>query len=288
MEHLNEAVAKYMNRAALLLFVALCSCGGSPPSPTAISSISARTATNAPKAPVPSPQPAPQRHSDAPGIQWFDGDIAAAFDSAKQAGKPVLLYWGAIWCPPCQQLKATVFSRPDFIAKSQLFVSVYLDGDDPGAQRWGETFKVTGYPTMLVLDANQRELQRIAGGMDLGEYPAVLDAALADSQPVDALLHGALAGRHLSKGQCHRLAYNAWSLAEVSPQDFSARAKQLTRASDACPAAARSERVRLRLMATDFAARAEADNLDKGAAPSAFLAAQIGSLARVLANHALA
>jgi thiol-disulfide isomerase/thioredoxin len=228
------------------------------------------------------------RHADAPGIHWFDGEVAAAFNAAKQAGKPVLLYWGAIWCPPCQQLKATVFSRPEFIAKSQLFVPVYLDGDDPGAQRWGEKFAVTGYPTMLVLDANQREIERIAGGMDLGEYPAVLDAALADLQPVDALLRAALAGRRLSDSQCHRLAYNAWSLGEISPQELSARGRQLIRSSDACPATARAERMRLRLVATDFAARAEAGKLDKGAVPSALLAAQIDSLAKLIANHALA
>src|SRR3982751_1884628 len=58
-------------------------------------------------------------HADAPGIAWFDGDVDAAFASAKAANKPVLLYWGAQWCPPCKQLKSAVFSRPDFIEKSK-------------------------------------------------------------------------------------------------------------------------------------------------------------------------
>jgi len=32
-----------------------------------------------------------------PGIEWFDGDVDAAFAAAKAANKPVFLYWDAEW-----------------------------------------------------------------------------------------------------------------------------------------------------------------------------------------------
>src|SRR5437762_9685551 len=67
--------------------------------------------------------------AEAAGIAWYEGNVDAAFKDAKASNKPVLLYWGAEWCPPCKQLKSAVFTRPDFIEKSKLFVAVHLDGD---------------------------------------------------------------------------------------------------------------------------------------------------------------
>ena len=36
-------------------------------------------------------------------IAWREGDVADALAEAKESNKPALLYWGAKWCPPCNQ-----------------------------------------------------------------------------------------------------------------------------------------------------------------------------------------
>ena len=152
-------------------------------------------------------------HADAPGIAWFDGDVDAAFASAKASNKPVLLYWGAQWCPPCKQLKSAVFNRPDFIEKSKLFVAVYLDGDLPDAQKWGDEFRVTGYPTVVVFKPDRTEITRIAGNMDLSLYAGVLDNALGDVRPVKDVIELAVKGEApLGADDCRRLAYHAFGL----------------------------------------------------------------------------
>jgi protein disulfide-isomerase len=145
-------------------------------------------------------------------IAWFDGSLEGAFIVAKRENRPVLLYWGAEWCPFCHTMKSTVFPRPDFIAKSHLFLPVYLDGDDEGAQKWGEEFGIQGYPTLIVLDAEKHEIIRLGAGRDVAQYAAILDLALDNLQPADALLQTAAGGKVLNADECRRLAYNSWEL----------------------------------------------------------------------------
>lgn len=197
------------------------------------------------------------------GIHWFEGGVEAAFTEAQAENRPVLLYWGAVWCPACSELKATVFTQREFIEKTRLFVPVYLDGDDPGAQKWSETFNVSGYPTVLVLRPDRTEAMRLAGGQNLNRYLGVLDVALDDVRPIEeviASLHDGTAP--LSLDDCKRLAYSS-SLIE-QPARRAKLAGDLQRAVDRCPPDARVERARLTVMRATGIANEEAMGVIKG------------------------
>src|SRR3984957_14159806 len=199
------------------------------------------------------PQPLRATHAtdanEPPDIAWFDGSLDGAFIVAKRENRPVLIYWGAEWCPFCHTLKSTVFSRPDFIAKSKLFLPVYLDGDDEGAQRWGETFHIQGYPTLIVFDPDRHEIMRLGAGRDVAQYAAVLDLALENIQPVDALLQSAAGGKALSLEECRRLADNSWELNMLEAASFASQASALAAAAHQCPRDAALERASLRIYA---------------------------------------
>ena len=144
-------------------------------------------------------------------IQWFEGSTEDAFAAAKQQNKPIFLYWGADWCPPCNQIKATIFNRQEFVVKSSFFVPVYLDGDTVDAQRIGEEFGVMGYPTMIIFSPQGEEVTRIPGGIDIQRYTSVLDLSLSDIQPVVKLVDRILGrGPALKAKEYRLLAFYSW------------------------------------------------------------------------------
>ncbi|WDD91117.1 thioredoxin family protein [Burkholderia sp. FERM BP-3421] len=158
-------------------------------------------AANTPPAPVHLP----------PGIAWQQGDVDAAFAQAKRTNKPLLLYWGAVWCPSCNQVKATIFSQQAFKDRSSFFVPVYLDGDNESAQKLGERFKVRGYPTMILFRPDGTEITRLPGEVDLERYMQALSLGMNAAHPVRQTLANALKdGAKLTPDEWRMLADYSW------------------------------------------------------------------------------
>jgi thiol-disulfide isomerase/thioredoxin len=267
---------------AVALLIALAGCHKPPPV--------------TPAAPVtPAPQAAASHASRPEGVAWFEGDVADAFTASEQQHKPVFVYFGAVWCPPCQELKATMFHRQDFLGKLSLFVPVYLDGDAPDAQRWASEFKVTGYPTMLILDDKRAELERVSGGMDLSRYSEMLDIGLSASRPMSEVLAAVTSGSApLSAEDCRRLAYNGWGLQDewISSEDhpgwLAATSDALSQAAMRCPADAVQERARLQVIAASAALDADPNAPKPGKPVSVRVRADLAPVRTLLANETLA
>lgn len=95
----------------------------------------------------------------------------------------MLLYWGAVWCPPCNRLKSTTFKDPAFIAQAQQFIAVHLDGDLEEAQAAGERFAVKGYPTIIMLRPDGTEITRLIGDTTTAQ---LIDSLHTATQPAAA------------------------------------------------------------------------------------------------------
>ena len=208
----------------------------------------------APPVAAPTPLVAPVADHAESGIAWkhasTDADVDAAFAQAKAEAKPVFVYWGAKWCPPCNQVKATLFNRQDFIERSRAFVPVYVDGDSPGAQKLGSRFKVSGYPTMVLFNPQGTELTRLPGEVDAQRYTEVLTLGMNAQRPVREVLAQVKAGgAGLSANDWRLLAFYSWDTDEqqiVPKNGVPALLKELAAA---CPADQTEVATRLQLKA---------------------------------------
>ena len=103
-------------------------------------------------------------------LLWTD-DVKAAFTQAKAENKDVLIdFTGSDWCGWCIKLNEEVFDKPAFKEQAPKdFVLVKLDFPRnkqlPEAVQkqnaaWAEKLNVQGFPTIVLLDADQRPYAR--------------------------------------------------------------------------------------------------------------------------------
>lgn len=114
-------------------------------------------------------------------------DFAKAQAQAKAEKKLIFLdFTGSDWCPPCKSLHNTVLTSAEFIqfAKANL---VLVEVDFPKTKKQSaelkaanaklsEKFNIEGYPTVIVLDANGKEVFKEVGfgGTAAKDYVAKL------------------------------------------------------------------------------------------------------------------
>lgn len=173
-------------------------------------------------------------------IAWRDGvdagGIAAAFAQAAAGQRPLFLYWGAAWCPPCNRVKADIFARDDFAARMDRLLPVYLDGDSAGAQALAARYKLRSYPTLLLFAPDGREITRLPCELDGELFVAALDAALRSPATAAESLHAALSStRALADDEWSLLAHYSWDTDEGQLLDARDAATTLTVLAQACP-----------------------------------------------------
>ena len=146
-------------------------------------------------------------------IAWFDGTVDEAFAFAKEQNRPLFLYWGAVWCPPCHYLKTKIFPRPEFVERTRAMVPVYLDGDTERAQIYGERFGAQGYPTVILFNPAGEEITRMPSTLPVDRYAELLDTVMARMRPVKDIFADVMASGPAAADpvDLNLLAFYAWN-----------------------------------------------------------------------------
>jgi thiol-disulfide isomerase/thioredoxin len=97
------------------------------------------------------------------GIVPWRYDLEGAKVEASREKKPLLVYFTADWCGPCQHMKATTWSDARVAEALKDYVPVQIDVDDqPNVAR---TFGVRGIPRVQVMTADGTLGQGLTGAV---------------------------------------------------------------------------------------------------------------------------
>jgi len=141
-----------------------------------------------------------------------------ALSLAAQQQRPLFLYWGARWCPPCNRVKAEIFASAEVQRRLSQVLAYQLDGDSAGAQALAARLRLRSYPTLVLFAPDGGEITRLPCELDGEGFAAAFDAALsvwrAGSSAASALQAAQSGVRALSADEWTLLSHYCWDTDE--------------------------------------------------------------------------
>jgi thiol:disulfide interchange protein len=116
------------------------------------------------------------------GSPKFLTSYDAAVTAAKAQNKPVVMVFSAVWCPPCQVMKKSVYPSKEVTPLHDKFVWAYLDTDEEANASAAQKHGVSGIPHIEFLNSQGKSLGNQVGSTSPAEFAGTLEKILAKAK----------------------------------------------------------------------------------------------------------
>jgi thioredoxin-like negative regulator of GroEL len=137
-------------------------------------------------------------------IVWVK-DFAAATKQAKAENKIIMVDCWTDWCKWCKVLDTTTFRDESVVRESRRLVNVKVNGDQ--SREFVSKYRVTGYPAILFLDRDGREVYRVMGMQSPELFAPIMNDVAAGRNP-DKVIAGLIASPPDDAPSLWRLVYH--------------------------------------------------------------------------------
>ena len=165
-------------------------------------------------------------------LNWMS-DAEAAFSRSATRDEPVLTYLYTDWCTYCKQMEATTFQEQEVIeGLTEDYVLLKLNAEkDPEGIRLRDEFQVTVYPTFLIMNFEEQEIDRVQGYVPPEKFLASLENRLespdafirvarrAEENPENVEAQYTLAQKYLERNQAGPASRQLMTVLELDPDN---------------------------------------------------------------------
>lgn len=104
-------------------------------------------------------------------VNFFEGTYEEALQLAATENKGIMIDFNTEWCIWCRNLEMRVFTNDDFanFVNANL-INMKVDAEKGDGVALAEMFEARGFPTVIFLNSEGKQLGRVAGYMPANEY----------------------------------------------------------------------------------------------------------------------
>lgn len=110
------------------------------------------------------------------GIEWRTDEPSAIVESLSES-KPMMVVFGARWCPPCEKLEKDILSDKKVVGESKKFVPLHVDAtaNSDEIERILDKYHVIGWPTILFVSPGGKVYDDLSLVGDVPNIDELLD-----------------------------------------------------------------------------------------------------------------